>query len=146
LFFSLIIFSSLTYAQYDNENDEVAKSGIHKGKKGQGDELKLTEQQRNEIKKIHFTSKKTIMPLRHQIAEKRAHLKTLGIEEKANMPEINKTIDEITGLLGQIMKQKASDRQEIRKLLNEEQRLKFDSRPPRERKEKRIMIKEFKED
>ena len=69
----------------------------------------------------------------------------LTVAEKVNMVEIDKTIDEISGLTAQIMKQREFAKQEIRKLLTDEQRMIFDTRHHQPGIHKKI-IKEFHEE
>jgi Spy/CpxP family protein refolding chaperone len=153
LFFSitlLMLLSLGSFAQYDNDEDFSKDVKIQKHKLEKKsifpDELKLTDQQKNDIKKISLNTKKTIMPLRNLLIEKKAHLRTLSVAEKANIEEINQTIDEISAINAQIMKKREATKQEIRKLLTEEQRLNFDSKPPVNQKMRRKIIREFHEE
>ena len=70
---------------------------------------------------------KAMQPLRNQLGEKKARLRTLTTADKVNMTEVNKVIDDIGAMQTQLMKLKEQRRQEIRKLLNDEQRVMFDA-------------------
>jgi Spy/CpxP family protein refolding chaperone len=61
--------------------------------------------------------------------ELRAKEHTLATSEKPDMKAINANIDEMTKVQNQLMKAMASHRQDIRSLLTEEQKIRFDSRP-----------------
>ncbi len=87
----------------------------------------LTEAQSEQIKKIHVKTQQQTLPIKNAMREKRARLTTLSTAEKANMNEINKVVEEIGDLQTQIMKHRQTARQEIRGLLNDEQRVFFDS-------------------
>lgn len=93
----------------------------------------LTDAQKESIKKIRLAAQKDMLPLRNQINEKMAHLQTLNTAEKADMKAIDKTIDEVYALKADMAKTQAKSRQEVRKLLTEEQRLVFDSHMPGDR-------------
>lgn len=88
----------------------------------------LSQEQKDEIKKYRLDMVKENTSIHNQIAEKRARLNTLQSEDKANMSAINKTIDEIAALQAQQMKSKASFHVKVRALLNDEQKVAFDSR------------------
>ncbi|MDR2036413.1 MAG: periplasmic heavy metal sensor [Bacteroidales bacterium] len=89
--------------------------------------LKLTDEQRQEMQKIRMERMKERTQIQNQIKEKKARLEVLQTADKADMKEINKTIDEITALQAKNMKADAADRQNIRNLLTEEQRIIFDA-------------------
>lgn len=88
----------------------------------------LTPEQDKEIRKLNTAFHKEAMQIKNQIAEKKARLQTLRTADKADMAAIDKTIDELAALKTQLMKKKERRRQEIRALLNDEQRLFFDSK------------------
>lgn len=86
----------------------------------------LTEEQTAKIEALKTPHMKEMLPLKNQMAEKKAQLTTLTTAEKADMDAINKKIDEIGALKTQMMKKREAHKQEIRKILTEEQRLMFD--------------------
>ena len=94
----------------------------------------LTEDQKNKIKELRTPLHKEILPLRNQLDEKKAHLKTLQTAEKADLKSINSTIDEMTPLQSQIMKKHAAHTQAVRALLTDDQRIAFDMRASAGRK------------
>ena len=115
----------------DSAKDKEAKeAGAPKGRGG----LELSEDQKKKMKEIHTRTHKDVQPLKNQVNEKRARLKTLTTADKADMNEINKTIDEISALKNQIAKKKIAARMEARALLNDEQRMKFDQHKEKHRK------------
>jgi Spy/CpxP family protein refolding chaperone len=89
----------------------------------------ITDEQKEQIKEFKTDHLKEILPLRNQIEEKKAHLKTLSNAEKVDMATVNKTIEEIGQLKMEMAKKRAAHRQEIRNILSEDQRIYFDSRP-----------------
>ncbi|MCQ2975408.1 MAG: Spy/CpxP family protein refolding chaperone [Bacteroidales bacterium] len=90
--------------------------------------LNLTETQKNKIEEIKNSDSKRLLEINNLIREKRAHLNTIRCVDKPNMDEINSTIEEIGNL--NIEKEKINEKQhqEIRKILTDEQRIKFDSK------------------
>ncbi|OFX44174.1 MAG: hypothetical protein A2046_08105 [Bacteroidetes bacterium GWA2_30_7] len=86
----------------------------------------LTEEQTKKIESLKTPHLKQMLPIKNQLGEKKAQLNTLSTAEKADMVAINKKIDEIGDLKTQMMKNREAHKQEIRKILTEEQRLIFD--------------------
>ena len=87
----------------------------------------LDEKQRVELQKIRTTQMKESTQFRNQLKEKRAKLEVLQTADKPDMREINRVIDEIAAVQAQEMKAQAANRQKIRSLLTEEQRVRFDA-------------------
>lgn len=86
----------------------------------------LTDEQKTKIEKMKMTHMKDMMQLKNQMAEKKAHKKTLMTADKVDMVEINKAIDEIGAINVTIMKKEAEHIQAVRALLTDEQRTYFD--------------------
>ena len=100
----------------------------------------LTEDQEEQIQTLRTDHLKAILPMRNELAEMNARLQTLSTADNVDMSQINGLIEEMGALKMQMMKAGAAHRQEIRKLLTDEQRVVFDShrpgpkrRPPRRR-------------
>jgi Spy/CpxP family protein refolding chaperone len=102
------------------EGKHCEARGPHQGRP------ELTKEQQTKIGELRVVLQKDCLGLKNQIAEKRAHLKTISTVDQPDMVAINKTIDEIYALRAEITKKKAAFEQEIRKLLTPEQRLQFD--------------------
>jgi len=94
----------------------------------------LTEDQQSQLDKLRLEHRKEVLNLRNQLREKNARMNTLETADKIDMAAINKVIDEISDLKKQMMKKKAEHRQEVRKVLTEEQRVEFDTKRPRSQK------------
>lgn len=86
----------------------------------------LTEEQEAKLDALRVPHQKEMLALRNQIQEKQAHLQTLRTADKADMAAINKTIDEIGAIKVEKMKKAEAHKQEVRKILTEEQRIAFD--------------------
>lgn len=87
----------------------------------------LNAEQKTKIETLKIKHLKEVTPLRNELDEKKAHLKTLKSMEKVDRDAINKTIDEITALQGKIMKMKVNHRLDVAALLTDEQKVFFNS-------------------
>lgn len=96
----------------------------------------LSEDQKAKIKEIRMKEKRENLTLKNKSKEIEAHLNTLTSADKPNMDEIHKTIDELVAVKGKMKKNKAESVQQIRSLLNDEQRLAFDLKKKEMKKKK----------
>ncbi len=88
----------------------------------------LTDEQKEKIKELRLGLMKEALPIRNQIAENWAKLKTISTADPVDMKAIDKLIDENSILQASLKKEKAANHQEVRKLLTDDQRIIFDSR------------------
>jgi Spy/CpxP family protein refolding chaperone len=91
----------------------------------------LTEKQQEEIKDLRLQMQEKSTSHRAKMDELRAKKRSLSLEENPNMNAINSVIDEMSAKQTQHIKDVEQHRQDIRKLLTDEQRVVFDSRPRR---------------
>lgn len=91
----------------------------------------LSDEQKAEIDKLRTAHIRKVNLIRAEIGEKEARLNTLRLAEKEDVKAIDKTIDEISKLRGDLMKERESHKREVRALLNEDQKAWFDARPGR---------------
>ena len=91
----------------------------------------LTEDQQKKMAEMRVGQMKDMLMFKNSMAEKKARLNTLRTADKVDMNAINKTIDEMGVIRTQMMKKKEAHRQAVRKILTEEQRVIFDSKPMR---------------
>ena len=91
--------------------------------------LDLTDEQTSQLKELRTKFMKEVLPLRNELQEKHAQLRTLSTGDNVDMNKVNQTIDQIGAITTKLMKQRAAHRQEVRKILTEDQRVKFDSMP-----------------
>jgi Spy/CpxP family protein refolding chaperone len=90
-------------------------------------ELNLTNEQKDAFKKILLAMQKEIKPIRNEIGEAAAHLKTLTSADKPDINAINKSIDKIGALKIEIAKIRLKNRLDMRALLTDEQRMKAEA-------------------
>lgn len=103
---------------------------IAQNERAQGQQMRLpnlTEEQKEQIKAIRLNGQKEALPLRNELMEKKARLRTLTTSEDYNEKSVNNTIDDISELEASLMKLRQNHRQEVREILTEEQRIVFDS-------------------
>jgi len=86
----------------------------------------LTEAQQTQLKEMRTLHMKEMLPLRNELKEKQAHLQTLQTADNPNMNEINALIDDLGAIKTKTAKKRAAFRQEIRKILTDDQRVYFD--------------------
>lgn len=91
----------------------------------------ITVEQQTAIDQLRVKQLRNTDLIRAEIGEKQARLNTLKLAEKEDVKAIDGTIDDITKLRGDLMKQKETHRREIKALLNDEQKVYFDSKPGR---------------
>lgn len=87
----------------------------------------LTEEQQTKIQDFRVKHIKEVTPLKNELAEKKAHLKTLESSEKVDKDAINKTIDEISALQGKLMKMRVNHQLEVASVLTDEQKVFFNA-------------------
>ena len=129
---SVMVFATTaTYAQCQGQKQMGQQQGqqqITPEKHGKGccGIKDLTPEQEKQMEALHQKLMKEVLPLKNQIAEKKAHLKTVSTGDNVDLVTVNKTIDELYALKSEIEKKKQAFKQDVRKLLNDEQKLMFD--------------------
>jgi Spy/CpxP family protein refolding chaperone len=86
----------------------------------------LTDNQMKELQRIKMEHMKEVMPLKNELDEKEAHLRTLATAANPDINAIYAEIEKIGLIRTDLQKKKAKMEQDIRKVLTEEQRLFFD--------------------
>lgn len=87
----------------------------------------LTDDQKAKIETMKVANQKEMLTFKNQMGELKAKERTLATAEKPDTKAINANIDEITKLQNQMMKKRAQHHQDVRALLNDEQKLWFDT-------------------
>jgi len=88
--------------------------------------LDLTEEQQEKIDELILLCMKNNTLITNKIMGKKARLKTLTTADDIDMKAINATIDEITELSSQLMKNNVANKMDIRNLLTDKQKIMFD--------------------
>lgn len=115
-----------SFAQYKTLNDTNVIR-VERVMKGEGGMMipGLTKEQQAKMKDLRGEHQKATQLLRAQHAEKAAHLKTLTLADNPDTKAINKTIDEMMALSGDILKRAISFRQAVKGILTPEQLKEF---------------------
>ena len=87
----------------------------------------FTAEQKETMKNLHLETAKQVKPLRNELNELMAKQKTLTTAENADINAINKNIDKMAEVKANMAKIHAKQQQEIRKMLTEEQLIRFDA-------------------
>jgi len=86
----------------------------------------ISDEQKAQLKIKRTAMMKEVLPLRNSLKEKMAHLNTLSSADEVDMKAINKQIESISKDKAAMMKIRAKFRQEVRKVLTDDQRVYFD--------------------
>jgi Spy/CpxP family protein refolding chaperone len=122
----LLVFAYSTVIANNNMSKESLQCA---GCKHQVHEcLKLTDEQKTKIDALRLVFIKEVTPIHNDIEVKQAMLKAASTGDAADVKKANQLIDEISQLKASIAKKKLAHKQEVRKLLTEEQKVIFDSK------------------
>lgn len=89
--------------------------------------LDLNEEQQEQMKEFHTAHLKEMLPIKNKMQELKAELNTLSSGDDVDMKAVNNKIDEISDLHAKMMKMHEANRQEVREILDEEQKVLFDA-------------------
>lgn len=123
-FIALCALRSASNAQ--DENFRPPGPPYHQGGH---DALNLTDQQKQQIRKINLPQAQKTLPLRNELAEKEAHLRSLMSVREPDRAAIDRTVDEVGSLRKELFKAKIANDLKINEVLTEEQRSFRDMRP-----------------
>ncbi len=90
----------------------------------------LTSEQESKLKKMHIAFQKDMLPLKNELGEKKARLKTVSTGDNVKMNEVYAVLENISAIKLNLAKKQASHRQEVRQQLNEDQQVWFDTHAP----------------
>ena len=129
----IFVFAAFTmFAQQPERRHQVDKAKVHKLRQmhaeNRGENNFFTEEQKEAMKAIRLKSAKEVKAYRDELRELEAHHQTLTTADIADLNAINSSIEKIGKVKMELAKIRAKDHQEVRSLLTEEQRMKFDSR------------------
>ncbi len=116
---ALMVFPLISQAQ---------TKGPIKAKDKMAERLDLSDEQMEQIKEIRMSFQEDLLPLRNQIKEKRAQIKTLTTGSDTDFEAAENVVAEVSEIRETIMTKRLRMHKEVRDILTEEQRLKFDMR------------------
>ena len=128
----LMVFLTSATTPSTGENGFMGKrgDGFHRGHKGAHHGMmlnSLSDEQKEQIKQLRVEMMKNSIPVKNELNEKRARLRTLTTGNKVDVKGAEKVLADIEELKTKQAKQQVRVRVEIRKLLNDEQRVMFDA-------------------
>lgn len=88
--------------------------------------LDLSADQKTKIEALQVPHMKKMVDYRNQLAEKRAQKQTQMSADKPDQKKINALIDEMAKLQADSQKEQAAHRLQVRELLTDKQKVKFD--------------------
>lgn len=126
----LMIFTVSAQAQ-DRKGPHPQRQGHEQMEKGERGDKKpghppipdMTEEQQEQMKAIHVEMEKSALPIRNQIGEKEARLRTLVTAASYDERAVNKVLDEIGELKTDVKKLEVAGLQKAKEVLTEEQML-----------------------
>jgi Spy/CpxP family protein refolding chaperone len=121
----LLLMQSSVFAHNNKKMNKAGHDNMHH--KSFSAIPNITEEQEAKLKELRLDFIKERQSIMNVMREKRAHLITLQSEDKVDMSAVNKTIDEITELQNKQLKNMAKQRQAVRNILTDEQKVFFDS-------------------
>ena len=89
----------------------------------------LSDQQKEQMKKLRLALAEKTLPLRNQLGEKEAHMRTLICARVIDAAAIEKTAEEIGELRNRIYKAEVMNEANVRGLLTEDQKVSLDAPP-----------------
>ncbi len=105
-----------------NKMPENGRNGFHQG-------LNLTEDQKDKMKTFRIEFLKELTPIKNEIKIKNAQLQGASVGNNVNEKQVYKLIEEIGGLKTQIAKMHFDQKQKVRSILTNEQKVLFDAKP-----------------
>lgn len=89
--------------------------------------LDLSDEQQTQIENLRLSHLKNMQTNRNEMNELRARKQTLMTSDNTNLNEVNSVIDKMTVLHNNMLKASAKHRKSVRTLLNDKQKIIFDS-------------------
>lgn len=89
--------------------------------------LDLTEEQQLQFDKLRLAHQKAMIPLREQLQALRSDYRLMIIDENASKGDLEKQLDKIAGVRKDMGLQRAEHQRQLRALLTDAQKVKFDA-------------------
>lgn len=127
----LMIVTVSVQAQDRRKGPHQEKQGHEQMEKGERGPRKpghppipnMTEEQKEQMKAIHLDIEKAALPIKNQIGEKEARLKTLISAANYDEKAVNKVLDEVGDLKTDVRKLEVAGLQKAKEVLTEDQML-----------------------
>ncbi len=116
---------------FTKQRDARFHNGMHRGmNKGMNFQMfnTLTQEQKDRIEKIRIAQMKKALPVRNELGEYRAQLRTFTTGDKIDLKKAQKVLAKIEDLNTGLSKQRVRTQLDIRNVLTDEQKIMFDAR------------------
>lgn len=130
---ALVIFTTMSFAQGQQKQrmggrQKMMEARAEKPNRGErfAQILELTDDQKTKVEAIHFESMKSMKSVKNLIGEKQARLKSLSTVENPDNKAVIKIASEIGDLKSEMFVSQVQTKQQVRALLDEKQKMKFD--------------------
>lgn len=121
----VILLTGLAFAQGPG-NPPVGPERPMFGQKAPMSRLGLTDQQQAKIEKLRLQFEKEMLPLRDKVKSLNTEYRLMVIDEKASKAQLKAQLDKISALRTTMALKRAEHQRQIRNLLTDEQKLKYD--------------------
>lgn len=105
------------------------RGAMHQPPGGEGDIPNLTDQQKDQIRKLDVALAEKTLALRNELAEKETHLRSLMTARVPDRAAVDKSAEEIGNLRTELLRARVANELNLRDVLTEEQRALRDMRP-----------------
>lgn len=101
----------------------------------------LSDTQKEQMKAFHVEFIKEATPMKNELAVLEAKMQQASTGDNINTKEVNSLIDEITELKGEMAKKNFANKQKIRNILTDDQKVMFDARADKMHKQRKQGMK-----
>jgi len=143
-----VIVMSLVVVMCSNMDVLAQRDGQRRMNRPQGQEMRekkepripnLTDEQKTQLKNARIKHHKEVLPIKNELREKRARLKTLTSTNTSKNKEIDNVIEDIGALQTKMMKAKVAHLMGMKQFLTEEQQLFLETRKDHKMRKNRKM-------
>ncbi len=110
---------------YGNQQGQKGRAGH--GEFGPEKGLNLSDTQKEEVKTLKISFIKEITPIKNELGIKMAELKAASAGDNVDARAVNMLIDKISEIKATMAKKHFANKQKVRTLLNDEQKVVFDA-------------------
>lgn len=89
-------------------------------------QLQLTDKQQSQIAKLRLDMQKEMLPLRDQVHSLQTQYRLMVIDPKVSKADLQKQLNKISAVRQKMALKRAEHQRQVRSLLTDEQKLKFD--------------------
>ena len=123
----LLIIGGTVFAQRGPRSEKGFDRGFDRGDRpGISERLDLSDDQQIKFDALKVTHIKSTQELHDQLREKQVKLDGMLNDDKIDQKAVDNLVKEIGGAKTELMKARISHKIEVRSLLNDEQKIKFD--------------------